>query len=231
MAITKKDKDPTRAGRKLKKRKLEEAISDLPGDAGTANSQDPSTPTKEGRGKSFKRRKLGESSTHDIDMQQGGENEHQQKKNQEEKAGKRAVKDNKSHADEIVKSSDKASDSDHIDKLRSGKLGSIHGKLEREIEVTGDSTAPIDEDPPAKKSKNQRKAKRKTAEAAQAAASNKFTSPPTEDTPVASGEAVQSGKSKKNNRNRKKKRKDEGKAQRFIVFIGKLDDHFACSFN
>jgi len=232
MTITKKDKDPTRAERKLKKRKLEEAIPNLPGDVGETDLQDVSTQAIEN---SYKKRKFGKSSIHNADFQRDGENKSQQKKNKEEKKGKRAVKDIESHADEMVKSNDKALDSDQIGELRSEKMESIHGKSEREIEVSGDSTACIDEDPPAKKSKKERKAERKAAEAAQAAHT------PIEDMPVASGEGTQPGKSKHNNRNREKKRKGGdnneasekavGKAPRFIVFIGKLDGHFACSGN
>lgn len=238
MTITKKDKDPTRAERKLKKRRLEEAIPDLPGDVGETDLQDVSTQVIEN---SSKKRKLRKSSIHDADFQQDGENKYQQKKNKEEKKEKRAVKDIESHADEMVKSNDKASDSDQIGELRLGKMESIHGKSEREIKVSGDSTARIDEDPPAKKSKKERKAERKAAEAAQAAASSNSAHPPIEDMPVAGGEGTQPGKSKHNNRNREKKRKGGdnneasekavGKAPRFIVFIGKLDGHFACSGN
>lgn len=238
MAITKTNKDPTRAERKLKKRKLEEAIPDLPGDVGAADSRDPSTSVKKGQRKASKKRKLGECSTHGVDFQQGGEKELQKKKTKE---GKIAVKDSESHADEIVKTNDKALDSDHIGELRSGKLDSIHDKLERKIEVPGDSATPIDENPPGKKSKKERKAERKAAEAAQAAASDNSASPSIEDSAVKGEERAPSGKSKKNNRNREKKRKRgnindvseraEGKTTRFIVFIGKLYGHFACSCN
>jgi nucleolar protein 6 len=245
MAITKRDKDPTRAERKLKKRKLEEAIPDLPGDVGATDLQDASTPAIEGQENKSKKRKLGKTSIHDVDIQQDGANGTQQRKNKEERKekrkGKKAPKDNESYGDEILKSIDKASGSDHINEIRSGELESIHGKLERETEVLRDSTALIDEEPPAKKSKKERKAERKATEAAQAAASNNSAPASIEDTPVAVGEEVQSGMSKKNNRNREKKQKGynsneasekaEGKAPRFIVFIGKLHRHFACSYN
>ena len=188
-----------------------------------------------------KKRKLGPSSTHDVEFQQDGENELKQKKNKEKDKEKRPVKDSRSYANEMVKSTYKASDSDHRGELRSGKLESFHSKLERENEVSGDSTAPMDEDQPAKKSKKERRAERKAAEVAQAAASNNSAPPPIEDSAVASGEGAPPGKSKKNNRNREKKQKGGSsnnvsekavdKAPRFIVFIGKLDGHFACSCN
>jgi nucleolar protein 6 len=237
MALTKKDKDPTRAERKSIKRKLEEAIPDLPGDVHAGDSRDPSTPPKEGRGKSSKKRKLGESSTYDVKFQQDGEKELQQSKNKEKRKGKRAVKDSELHTDEMVKSNHKASDSDHIGESRSRKMVSINGTLDRKVEVSTHSAAPINEDPPAKKSKKERKAERKAAEAA---ASNNSAPPTIEGSSIANGEEAPSGKSKKNSRNRKKRnggngndvsQKAEGKAPRFIIFIGKLDGHFACSYN
>jgi nucleolar protein 6 len=240
MAITKRDKEPTRAERKSKKRKLQEAIPDLPGDVGATDSQNAPTPVIERRENSSEKRKLGKSSIHDVDFQEDGENELQQEKNQGKEKGKRALKDSESHADEVVKSNDKASDSDHIGELRSVKMESIRRKLEREIQVSGDSATPIDEDPPAK-SKKERKAERKAAEAAQSAASNNSALPLIEDSAVACGEEAPLRKLKKNIRNREKKRKGgnsnnvsekaEGKVPRFIVFIGKLYGHFAYPYN
>jgi nucleolar protein 6 len=240
MAITKRDKEPTRAERKSKKRKFQEAIPDLPGDIGATDSQNAPTPVIEGRENSSEKRKLGKSSIHDVDFQEDGENELQQEKNEGKGKGKRAVKDSESHADEVAKSNDKASNSDHIGELRSVKMESIHRKLEREIEVSGDSATPID-DPPAKKSKKERKAERKAAEAAQSAASNNSAPSLIEDSAVACGEEAPLGKLNKNIRNRERKRKGgnsnnvseeaEGKVPRFIVFIGKLYGHFAYPYN
>ena len=241
MAITKRDKEPTRAERKSKKRKFQEAIPDLPGDIGATDSQNAPTPVTEERENSSEKRKLGKSSIHDVDFQEDGENELRQEKNQRNEKGKRALKDSESHADEVVKSNDKASDSDHIGELRSVKMESIHRKLGREIEVSGDSATPIDEDLPAKKSKKERKAERKAAEAAQSSASNNSAPPLIEDSAVACGEEAPLGKLKRNIRNREKKRKGgnsnnvsekpEGKVPRFIVFIGKLYGHFAYPYN
>jgi nucleolar protein 6 len=227
MATTKKDKDPSRAERKLKKRKLEEAIPDLPGDVSATDLQDASLslPTMDGE-HSTKKRKLAKSSNHDVGSLHRGEYGIQQKKSKGEKKGKRTLKESMANLDET----------EHLNGRASGsKLESLHGNLKRDSENLADSALPIDDVPPAKKTKKDRKAERKVAEAARVAARNKSAPPPTEDAPVVGEGETLMGKSKKNNRNREKKRKGingngilekaEGKPSRFIVFIGKLNGH------
>src|SRR5271170_6496723 len=102
MATTKKDKDPSRAERKLKKRKLEEAIPDLPGDVGATNLQDASIslPTMDDGEHSTKKRKLAKSSNHDVGSLHRGECGTQQKKSKGKKKGKRTLNESMANLDE-----------------------------------------------------------------------------------------------------------------------------------
>ncbi len=229
MATTKRVKDPSRAERKLKKRKIEEAIPDLPGDVGATHLPNALHLAMEGREISTKKRKVVNDSNNDKNFLQDGEYGAQRRKKGKEKEN-RALNESGANIDETVKSDGKPSDSEHINGLRLGKLESHHGSLKSEMENLGDSALPIDEDAPARKSKKERKARRKAAEATQVTASESVP-PLIEDAPAAVGGEAPSEKSKKNNRNREKKRKGsnmnevsekaEGKAPRFIVFIGK----------
>jgi nucleolar protein 6 len=196
-----KSTDASRAERKAKKRALEAAIPDLPGDH--ENAEDVEVEA-EAEKKSKKRKR-------DVVVEEDSES----KKARKEKKDK---KKRKSEATEVE---------EELQEEKPAKKSKKEKKEGKAPDANGDSVPAVasldgEEEPP-RKSKKERKAERKAAEAA---AENKTI--PTKAVPEANGDTIaEEKKSKKNNRNREKKRKGEsangdteGKAARFIVFIG-----------
>lgn len=238
MGTSKKDKDPSRAERKAKKRKLEDAIPDLPGDISAPEEQN-------GNSKGSKKRRHSEpTEKEDVDKLE----EKVAKKVKKEKDRK---KEKDKEADEIQalngdsQAQSKGGDDDSKQEKKDKKAKKAKKLKDAEDDATAggsendklnDGPLPGSDEQP-RKSKKERKAEKKAAEAAQKSEDQgKFKSQ------AASGEVenvegesqTDSTKAKKNNRNRDKKRKaaasveetSEGKAARFIVFIGKLHDVF-----
>jgi nucleolar protein 6 len=212
MAITKKGSDPSRADRKAKKRKLEDAVPDLPGD----NEAEERTPSND---KSSKKRKR----TPDETEVKETVDDKEKKSTKKEKKRKRVEEETA---------------------LRLGNEGTVEG-LKSKKEPTADETseetlvkskgtAGIGEEP--KKSKKERKIERKAREAAEKATSQAVIHSQEDLKPTLEHESNGSAtlanseekKRKKNNRNRKGNRKAalengaDGKAPRFIAFIGML---------
>jgi nucleolar protein 6 len=227
MGTTREVKDLSRAERKLKKRKLEQTIADLPGDIGVTDLQDASLLVIADREHGTKKRKLGRTSNHDVKFLHDGESKVQQKKGKEKKNGMRIWNESEKDLNEKVSSNDKASD------LRPE---SLHVNKKRRIGEMEDSAPATDEGPSAKRTKKERRAEKKAAKAAQVAVRKEPAPPATEDAPATDEGDTLPKISKKNNRNREKKRKGTEllgktlvKAPRFIVFIGKLRSH-SCIF-
>lgn len=230
MAIVGKDKDPSRADRKAKKRKAEDAIPDLPGDN---NDEGQSTSTEQ-PSKKHKR---------NIEVaggKAGGMNGEIPKKGIDEKNEKK-IKKVKAGAGRGL---------DFTEGMEGVPLEIKHKKSTRYSAVGVDEETALEKrvvsagDDMPRKSKKERKAERKAKEST-AAASRAPATVETEATiaevampasaTVADGVAAEPTKSKKNNRNREKNRKNvnlepvtgaggaakaDKKADRFIVFIG-----------
>jgi nucleolar protein 6 len=213
MTITKKGSDYSRADRKAKKRKLEDAIPDLPGDREAVEI----TPADD---KSSKKRKRAPGDTEAKEVVNDKERKSAKKEQKRRRVEKETALTLPPGNEETVKKSKK------------GKKESIADEASEETPAQSKGAPEIEEAP--KKSKKERKTERKAREAAEKAA-NQAVVKPEEDTkatlehePTGSVNPASSGdkKPKKNNRNREKKRKAslengaEGKAPRFIAFIG-----------
>lgn len=237
MVITSNDKSSTRAERKTKKRKLEDAIPNLPGDTGFEEIQNTS---KRRHDKTSKIR----SPTNDDaeDVIDNSCHSHPQK------AGKKEKKPAISKQD--FGSNGQATDLNATKKTKSTKLETaryLDGYSDEDTMTANIVLDTMEGDRPPKKSKKERKAARKAIEAGQAAQTAEITtgndapSVPVLDSLGTDGVEPVVVKSRKNNRNREKKRKvvrgngttgtgevndtkDEikAKAVRFICFIGQL---------
>jgi nucleolar protein 6 len=223
MGLPRKEQDPTRAERKAKKRKLEDAIPDLPGDNEIAED------SKVGE-KSNKKRKVKEGSENIAGKERDSASLNQK--------GKK-IKDKELSKESSTKVEINSANS--TTKKKKETLASDVAHSDNAVEFMEPHT-PVADDQTPRKSKKERKAARKVAEAAEAAKviSNRVTESVKVGTePAAVMEVDQVKKAKKNNRNREKKRKGangttlgasdadagekkEGKAARFIVFIGKI---------
>lgn len=210
----------SRAERKVKKRALEDAIPDLPGDNEAEVAE-----VQKAEKKSKKRKRDGE---------EDAEVTEESKKVKKDKKDKK--KRRKTEEEDVI---EEAKDEQKVEKKEKKSKKDKKEKREEEAPqpVEADTVMAEETEAP-KKSKKERKAERKAKEAAEAATKGPA---PTdgEAPPNTNGEATEESadkKSKKNNRNRKKKRKstsangdttqsEEGKsskAARFIVFIGNL---------
>lgn len=197
---SKKGTDATRAERKAKKRKLEDAIPDLPGDDAAEE-----TPKKE---KSSKKRKRSE----DEDVV-------------EEKAAKKEKKEKKSKKDKYA--GDEEDTEKEARRAAKKAKKALKAECTTAADLAVKEPEPVVEEEAPKKSKKERKAERKAKEAANGTAIATATKDAVK---VEAGGEVEEKKAKKNNRNRSKKREgdaaakengEEGKAAaRFICFIG-----------
>jgi nucleolar protein 6 len=230
--------EQTRAERKLRKRKLEEAIPELPGDIDATEEKGYFNPTQDTNIKPSKKRKHDESTKNDAAHTIASD------RTVLAKSTKKGLKRGK-NGDWTGHESTTA--------LNDGLLATEEPGMgiPRGLKLTDDGrgvdsvhqvgSATMDDAPSSKKSKKERKAERKAKEA-KAAAGHPLASLPVEDAVVISNEASPAQNSKKNNRNReKKRRKNEGsqvaekkgaKATRFIVFVGLFTLHMplACSY-
>lgn len=216
MGVKKAEKDATRAERKAKRRKAENAIPDLPGDS-EIHEQNTEKISK-------KRKRLDNHEPIDDPKPEKKARKHEKKARKNTTEPGALVGD----ADEQVGSSLK----------NYTVVTTVDHELPKDEHVVD-----ITSEPP-KKSKKERKAERKVAEAAAAAAASTTGTDetttqqePKESTSQPQDDSAQPVKSKKNNRNREKKRqaasivagnaedpdKTNKKAARFIVFIGKFE--------
>lgn len=215
MGTTKKGSDPSRADRKAKKRKLEDAIPDLPGD------DEPQEITTSDDKSSKKRKRAAGEISGDNDLADDKERK-SAKKEKREKKQKRNAEDSLLSSTEGVKAAD-------------GKGEAITDEPKEDVS-TKPEVPNISEDGP-KKSKKERKAERKAREAIEKV--EKEASKPA-DLPKENSTSIEDKggntstklagseekKPRKNNRNREKKRwaalqkGTEEKAPRFIAFIG-----------
>jgi len=191
----------SRAERKSKKRQLEDAIPDLPGD--DQGVEEPKT-GETSEGKSKKRKRNGDEG--DVD----------------EEARKAAKKEKKRQKSEAAAAAEEGNNSDGGAAVAAADGGKKKKSSKKEAETVGaveEAKGEVTEE--ARKSKKERKAERKAKEAAEAEAK------PKEEAVVEGDGEVKPAK--KNNRNREKKRKAaaEGgeKEARFICFIGMLVCH------
>lgn len=188
MGSSKKAHDATRQERKAKKRKLEEAVPDLPGDN---DSADIIYATSE---KTDKKRKR------DVEAEDGLNDEAKERRKRKKEEKRRR----KEETGEI---------NGEMRKVEGGKKENQSKKDEKEEPATVEPNVEVEgvavEGP--KKSKKERKAERRTKEAAEAAKNDtsavQLEAPVEKKTNEASGEEEKKKKSKKNNRNREKKRK------------------------
>jgi nucleolar protein 6 len=214
MSSAKSGKDSTRAERKAKKRKLENAIPDLPGeDYNATGLQNEVTSTRKGSDRPTKKRK---------------HEDHTQELISHNDTSEKAVRrtEVKSKKPRRITSSDELNE----------ESNSVDEKTMAGVDAKSGSALLLEIGEPPRKTKKERKAERKIAEAAKAsesagtALSNPVLPPDSQSTPAAGTGQVPTGKSKTNNRNREKQRKSkqnnepmektDGKAPRFIVFIG-----------
>ncbi|PMD46389.1 hypothetical protein L207DRAFT_507304 [Hyaloscypha variabilis F] len=217
-----KSTDISRAERKAKKRALEDAIPDLPGDNEVETGQ-----AEKAEKNSKKRKRDGERDAAEAVVQNG-------QKAKKDKNKRRKIEE--AEAAEEVKDAVKAPKKEKKSKKGKASESTEDCEVPKPLKVdTNMAEAP--EEP--KKTKKERKAERKARQAAETAAKGPDPPSPPETTPQANGDSSkgeEEKKSKKNNRNRDKKRKgtsangevsqpEEGKASkaaRFIVFIGNL---------
>lgn len=209
----------SRAERKAKKRTLEDAIPNLPGDnEGEIERESISKAEK----KSKKRKRDAE--TGDEVIGEGKESKKDKKKK------KRKIEDGESEPaeEEIVQNGKKSKKEKKGKKTGFEKEGPVSPA---DIEV---DTVMQEEVEAPKKTKKERKAERKAREAAESTSKNPAPTETSEAVSEANGKTEAAGeekKSKKNNRNREKKRKgtsangetsqpESTKPARFIVFIG-----------
>jgi nucleolar protein 6 len=228
MAISKKGKDASRAERKANKRKLEDAIPDLPDDNEAVELPEAPSGTEE-KGSKKRKRNNDEHDTTENGAALGDVQRKAAKKKREEKKRLRSKKDKFVGDDEnIVKEENKSKKAEEADQVNEGSLIQI-AKPE---DSTEDAAAP-------RRSKKERKAERKARETAEAAANKAVETTPLGLALVPDGKAAiaEEKKSKKNNRNRERKRKGvndqakvvdgsgdiaKAKPARFIVFIGEI---------
>ena len=219
MGTSKKSADPSRAERKAKKRKLEEAIPDLPGDNDTAEDIVVSSGTLDKVSKKSKKE-------HDETESMGN----RMTSDKERRAAKKAKKEKKSQkkVEEITHKGVQVAEKIAEDKKTRKQVNAESARIDTALETRDSEKLAQDEDAP-KKSKKERKAERKAKEAADAAAIAAALPEPSEPTPESKGDATREEEnSKRNNREREKGRKAAGgqvtngevKAPRFIVFIG-----------
>jgi nucleolar protein 6 len=219
MGISKQRTEPSRANRKAKKRKLEDAIPDLPGDD---DAQEVSSAAHELgiiEKPSKKRKRTNE------------EAETQENPEVREKKRKSSKKERKQKEENVIVQAVDIGNGDGVVKK---------SKKSKKEEANEESSAVQNEadetDDAPKKSKKERKAERKAREAADKANDPDRNEPMKDSNGKAEvkANAVDTStsteeKKRKNNRNREKKRKTalenglESKPPRFIAFIGKLD--------
>jgi nucleolar protein 6 len=213
MGNTSKSNDASRAERKAKKRKLEDAVPDLPGDVDIPTLEETGDKTQSNdEGVKTKKRK-GNSTVEDGSVSVG-----------KDRGQHKATKIKRTSADGSKRNEQTLGrDVALIDESLQGQPATLEYSNE-------DITLPTDEQP--RKSKKERKAERKAKEAAEKAQAQEYPKEQGQEKNP-SNEITSAGdkKSKKNNRNREKKRLakangEEGKEPRFIVFIGK---HQYCS--
>lgn len=233
MAIPKKDKDPSRADRKAKKRKAEDAVPDLPGD----NNDPVEAETTLIEKPSKKRRHDGE----DISAKTGELKNETPKKSKKEQKERTEKKVNAGAGIEL--NSIEAVEGAPAER-KDGKTSSGYSAVDADEETTLGRVNITSEAETPKRSKKERKAERKAKEREEAASRPPATVEmgamiPAGPTPpsaiLVGGAAPEPAKSKKNNRNREKQRKNansepvaganvaakaDKKADRFIVFIG-----------
>ena len=227
MGSSKKQPDATRQERKAKKRKLEDAVPDLPGDNDAVVSRETS-------GKKRKRDRDAGVEEDEVDGMTDGQEEKKREKKEKKRRRKEAEEGGLPIEEEVEGKAEKK------------EKKSKKEKKEKESAAVEPAIATEAEDGP-KKSKKERKAERKAKEAAEAAVKGKDAaagegSKAEAETNGGSESAEAGKKSKKNNRNREKKRKgtaasgegvavngagekDESKAKkdaRFICFVGKF---------
>jgi nucleolar protein 6 len=216
MGSSKKPQDATRQERKAKKRKLEDAVPDLPGDVEDVDV--------EKAGKKRKRDK-------DVEAEEiNGEDDDREKK-ERKKEKKRTKKEAEESAGAEVANGDGKGEKKNEKEKKAKSSATIE-----EPEVEAD--AEVEAGP--KKSKKERKAERKAKEAAEAA-KGKDVAPVEESKSKpeqANGAETEGGKkSKKNNRNREKKRKGSaatdgvavnGDAEKAVEEKDKKDARFIC---
>jgi nucleolar protein 6 len=219
MGNTKRALEPSRAERKAKKRKLEDAIPDVPTDF---DIQEHDSLTSKTARSTTKKGKINEGTSHpNLTMQiEGGQHE----------ARKEAKKENKKKV--ITATDSHGADLPSVEKTTKNTISPTTRELVERATETSDIP---------KKSKKERKAERKAREAADVANRDKgnlVDSPHLRPEPNEHSTPSRSEHKKpaKNNRNREKKRKginvenatapgnggvSNAKAARFIVFIGK----------
>jgi nucleolar protein 6 len=218
MGGIKKGSDPSRAERKAKKRKLEDAIPDVPGDNEIAEEPQIASRTE----KPSKKRKREHEA--DADAEENGLTNGKQ--GRKEKGAKKSKKRRNEEGGVAL-------NGDIVEEVVSEKSG-----------AEADNALESSETP--RKSKKERKAERKAREAAEAAANNADRAPAvtsnrgSEDTGGPIAPAAKEKKSKKNKQNQEKdgkdtagkkdatngnKEKTDGRAARFIVFIGNISSN------
>ncbi|KAE9370544.1 hypothetical protein N431DRAFT_344280 [Stipitochalara longipes BDJ] len=217
-----KPTDMSRAERKAKKRALEDAIPDLPGD-----NEIEIAVVEKAEKKSKKRKREGEGEAIEAVIQDGQKAKKDKKKRRktEEAEAVGEVKD-EMKASKKYKKSKKEKISESMEDYKAPNSEEMDTNM---AEAPGEP----------KKTKKERKAERKAREAAEAVEKGPVSAGASEIPSNSNGETVkkeEEKKSKKNNRNRDKKRKgtsangeasqsEDGKASkaaRFIVFIGNL---------
>ena len=233
MGTSKNSHDATRQERKAKKRKLEDAVPDLPGDvADTGDSEEVG-------------RKAGKKQKRDTDTGDGVIDEEKQRK-REKKERKKLRKEEAEFPEEggvpldVVDEDGEGVKNEKSKKDKRAKKSAVAEEPVIELETVAEEAGP-------KKSKKERKAERRAKEAAEGAAPVEELKESKSEQKVngnasMNGEAAEGEKkSRKNNRNREKKRKGtvppeggavngnaekptgEGKEKkdaRFICFIG-----------
>ncbi|KAH6671721.1 hypothetical protein B0J14DRAFT_79684 [Halenospora varia] len=207
MGPTKKSKssDPTRAERKAKKRKLEDAIPDLPGEENEVAEE---VNGEEGEKKSKKRKRSKDHEEPEAVVEET-EKQREKREKKERKQAKRAKKEEQNGAAEETEEKE-------------------------DVKMDGvESTANGEEAP--KKSKKERKAERKAKEAAEVAAAEATAKSTSNGDSKEEGAEEQKSKKNNRNREKKRKglvtgangtavegEDKEKKPARFICFIGNL---------
>jgi nucleolar protein 6 len=226
MGPSKKGNDATRAELKAKKRKLEDAIPDLPGDE-VAEEKPEKKRKRSGDEDAVEEKEKKKKRKKDKDV---GEDED----NETRRAAKKARKALKTEQNGNAAVEEPGAEEEALKKSKKERKA-------LKAEQNGNETAqlavqePVAEEEVPKKSKKERKAERKAKEAAEAAAANGTVAKDSMTKVEANGDG-EGKKSKKNNRNRSEKPKRDatakesgeegGKAARFICFIGKFPQSF-----
>jgi nucleolar protein 6 len=217
MAGIKKGSDPSRAERKAKRRQLEDAIPDVPGDNELTEEPQIASRTEKS---SKKRKREHQADTEENELTNGkqGRKEKGAKNNKKRRNEEGGVALNGDIVEEVV--------------------------LKKKSGAEADNVLESSETP--RKSKKERKAERKAREAAEAAANNADRVPAvtsntgSEDTGGPIAPTAKGKKAKKNKQNQERNGKDttgtkdttngdkektEGRAARFIVFIGNISSN------